>query len=75
MEERPSSSWAKGAAYMGLAFVPAISGWLGYKGGEWIDQRNHSNWAAVAGLLLGLAAGFYDILRQARKIEGRGNKS
>lgn len=76
MKESPSGSgaWAKGAAYMGLVFVPAIAGWLGYKGGEFVDARYGTEWVRVAGLLLGLVAGFYDILRQAKRIEGRGSK-
>ena len=68
------SAWTKGAAYMGLAFVPAIAGWLGYQAGGWLDARLGTRWIQVTGLLVGLAAGIYDMLRQAQKIEGIGKQ-
>ena len=72
MSDRPSNAWAKGAAYMGLAFVPAIAGWIGYKGGGLLDARLGTHWIQITGLIVGLAAGIYDMLRQAQKIEASG---
>lgn len=72
MPRRPVNSWAKAGAYMGLAFVPAISGYAGYWLGTQIDLRYGTGYAQLTGMLLGLAAGFYELYRQAMRIERRG---
>jgi hypothetical protein len=69
---RKSNSWAKAGAYMGLAFVPAVSGYVGYWVGTQIDARYGTGYGQLTGMLLGLAAGFYELYRQAMRIEGRG---
>lgn len=69
---RSSSSWAKAGAYMGLAFVPAISGYAGYWIGTQIDLNYGTHYGQLTGMILGLAAGFYELYRQAMRIERRG---
>lgn len=69
MAQRPVNSWARGGAYLGLAFVPAIAGWLGYEAGAWLDNRFATTWLKTALMLLGLAAGIWDVVRLAEKLE------
>ena len=64
------SPYAKGAAYMGLALVTPVSGWVGYQLGGIIDRHSATQWAALVGLLIGCAAGMYETYREALKIEG-----
>jgi len=73
--KKNASPLAKGGAYMGLAFVPAIGGWLGYQVGLWADGRLGTKWLYLVGLLLGLVASFYEVLRMAERIENGGKRN
>jgi len=64
--------WAKAGAYMGLAFVPFISGYVGHWLGTQVDLRYGTKYGQLTGILLGLVAGFYELYRQAMRIERRG---
>lgn len=64
------SPYAKGAAYAGLALVTPISGLICFKIGQMLDQRAGTRWIALVGLLIGCAAGIYEIYRAALRIEG-----
>jgi F0F1-type ATP synthase assembly protein I len=63
------NSWNKAGAYMGLAFVPAIAGWLGYQIGLAIDRRTGFRYGNLIGIILGIAVGLYEVIRQAERIE------
>ncbi len=71
-ESKPGgmSSYAKAGAYMGLATVTPISGYIGYLAGGWLDSHMGWGWAATTGLLVGCVAGMYETFRQAVRIEG-----
>jgi hypothetical protein len=76
-QRMPLSPYAKGAAYMGLATVTPIAGWIGHHIGAAIDASSGTHFAALTGLLIGCAAGMYETFCQALKIEGfdkRGKK-
>lgn len=60
------SPWAKAGAYMGLAFIVPISGYICY----WIGGKVGGHLGEMIGLLLGLAAGIYEVYREAMRIEG-----
>jgi hypothetical protein len=62
--------YAKGAAYMGLALVTPVSGWICYEIGMALDRQMGTSWVALAGLLAGCAAGMYETYRQGLRIEG-----
>lgn len=68
------SPYAKAAAYMGLAMVTPISGWVCYKIGQWLMVRMETPWLDVIGLIIGCAAGIYETFTQAMKIEGLDKK-
>ncbi|HPT28432.1 MAG TPA: hypothetical protein PLZ95_18575 [Bryobacteraceae bacterium] len=65
-----TSGYAKAGAYMGLATITPISGYICYLIGGWVDRGMGWNWAATAGLLVGCVAGIYETFRQAVRIEG-----
>lgn len=62
--------YAKGAAYMGLALVTPISGWICYEIGLVLDRQLGTSWVSLVGLLVGCAAGMYETYRQGLRIEG-----
>jgi F0F1-type ATP synthase assembly protein I len=58
-------------SYLGIFFGVAVV--IGWAGGHWLDRRWHTDpWLSMAGLLIGVAAGFrelYRISKQALKDE------
>jgi F0F1-type ATP synthase assembly protein I len=59
------NSWAQLAKYSQLAFVfPAatVAGWLI---GAAMDRWLHMTWLYLAGLILGIVAGFVELIRAA----------
>jgi F0F1-type ATP synthase assembly protein I len=59
------NAWVQLARYSQLAFVfPAatIAGWLI---GAALDRWLHTTWLYLAGLILGIAAGFTELIRAA----------
>jgi F0F1-type ATP synthase assembly protein I len=61
--EQKENFWVQAARYSQLAFVfPAalIVGWLV---GAALDRWLHTTWLYLAGLLLGIAAGFIELIR------------
>ena len=71
MADRPQMTpYAKAAAYMGLALVTPVSGWICYKVGQYLDRQMGTSWAAVVGLIIGCAAGMYETYREGLRIEG-----
>jgi hypothetical protein len=64
------NSYAKAGAYMGLATITPISGYICYLIGGWLDAKMGWNWAATTGLMVGCVAGMYETFRQAVRIEG-----
>ena len=57
------NAWAQLARYSQLAFVfPAalVVGWLG---GAALDRWLHTTWLYLAGIILGIVAGFVELIR------------
>jgi F0F1-type ATP synthase assembly protein I len=55
--------WVQAARYSQLAFIfPAalVVGWLA---GAGLDRWLHTTWLYLAGILLGIAAGFFELIR------------
>ncbi len=71
---RGMTGYAKAGAYMGLAFITPIAGYVGYLAGVWLAPRVGVSWLDLAGLLLGCASGMYEVYRQAMRIEGLDRK-
>jgi hypothetical protein len=69
-ERKGLSPYAKAGAYAGLAFVTPISGYVCYKIGQWLDRQYGTGYLYLVGLIVGCAAGMYETVRQAVRIEG-----
>ena len=67
---RQMTPYAKAAVYSGLALVTPISGWVCYRIGQMLDRQAGTAWISIAGLLIGCAAGIYEVYRAAMRIEG-----
>ncbi|HZS39511.1 MAG TPA: AtpZ/AtpI family protein [Polyangia bacterium] len=53
-------------SYLGLFFGIAVV--LGFFGGRWLDRRWHTDpWLSMAGLLVGVAAGFRELYRLSKR--------
>ncbi len=65
--ERKENFWVQAARYSQLAFIfPAalIVGWLV---GSALDRWLHTSWLYLAGILLGIAAGFIELIRNVMR--------
>ena len=61
--DRKENFWVQAARYSQLAFLfPAalVAGWLV---GAALDRWLHTTWLYLAGILLGIAAGFIELIR------------
>jgi len=57
-----------GYSYLGIFFGVAIM--LGFFAGRWLDHRWHTDpWLQLAGLLVGVAAGFRELYRLSRQYQ------
>jgi F0F1-type ATP synthase assembly protein I len=72
---KPIDPLGKAAAYLGLIFVlPATCG-AGYFGGEYLDRQWGTRYFQVIGMVLGLAAGGWEVYRQVERIERLSSKT
>ena len=60
------------AEYSQLAFILPACTVIGWLIGVGLDHWLHTTWLYLAGLLLGIAAGFIELLRTALKSEKKG---
>jgi F0F1-type ATP synthase assembly protein I len=69
--KKERSTWIQMAKYSQLAFVfPAatIAGWLI---GVALDRWLHTTWLYIAGLIVGIVAGFVELIRAALSSESK----
>ncbi len=73
MPESPDSDkrsfWVALARYSQLAFVLPAATATGWILGVLMDRWLHTTWIYLAGLLLGIAGGFVELIRSAIKSE------
>ena len=60
------------AEYSQLAFVLPACTVVGWLIGVALDRWLHMTWLYIAGLLLGIAAGFVELIRTVMKSENKG---
>lgn len=68
------TGYSKAGAYMGLALLTPIAGYIGYAVGLWLAPKVGVPWLDTAGIILGCASGMYETYRQALRIEGLDRK-
>lgn len=69
--KKERSTWIQMAKYSQLAFVfPAatVAGWLI---GVALDRWLHTTWLYIAGLIVGIVAGFVELIRAAMSSESK----
>jgi F0F1-type ATP synthase assembly protein I len=69
--KKERSTWIQMAKYSQLAFVfPAatVAGWLI---GVALDRWLHTTWLYIAGLIVGIIAGFVELIRVALSAESK----
>jgi F0F1-type ATP synthase assembly protein I len=63
-------NWAaRAGAYMGLVWVLPVAMAVCWFAGDYADKRLGTTYWSMAGLIVGFAAGLYETLRQANRIE------
>jgi F0F1-type ATP synthase assembly protein I len=75
MSESPQSSnrsfFVTLARYSQLAFVLPAATFVGYIIGWLLDRWLHTTWLYLAGLIVGIIAGFVELIRTVVKDEGK----
>ena len=69
-EDRSSgdkSNWAQVGSYAQLAFVFPAATVVGWLIGVGLDKWLHTTWIYIVGLLLGIVAGFVELIRTVSK--------
>jgi F0F1-type ATP synthase assembly protein I len=56
--------------YTGLAFLLPVSALIGYVLGYLLDKEFQTNWIYIPGLIVGIAAGFVQLIRQLMRDTG-----
>ena len=76
MVEDPNSEkrslWIAIARYSQLAFVLPAATFAGWVLGALLDKWLHTTWLYLVGLLLGIAAGFVELIRTVTREEKSG---
>jgi F0F1-type ATP synthase assembly protein I len=57
--------WVQFARYSQLAFALPAATLVGWLAGAGLDRWLHTHWLYLAGILLGIVAGFVELLRTA----------
>ena len=73
MPRRDDNLMATVARYSEMAFTIPGGVVVGYFGGRWLDGRFGTHWIYIAGLLLGGAAGIFQVVRQLMQDPGDGS--
>lgn len=67
--KKEPNPWVLVARYMQLAFVVPISSVVGYAIGYYLDKLLRTTYLRVVFLLLGIAAGFIELIREVLRDE------
>ena len=59
------------ARYSQLAFVLPAATFVGWLAGAALDRWLHTSWLYLAGLLVGIVAGFIELIRTVTSSEGK----
>jgi len=62
-EKKKPNSWAQMARYSELAVIFPAATVVGWLGGVALDRWLHTHWLYLLGLILGIVAGFVQLIR------------
>lgn len=65
--ERKNSPWLQIARYSELAFAMPAATVVGWAIGVGLDHWLHTTWLYIPGLLVGILAGFVELIRTVKK--------
>lgn len=60
-------SWVRAESLVQIALTLPLSVIIGWAFGDFLDHKLHQSWIAIVGLLLGVIAGFVQVIRVANK--------
>ncbi len=69
MDRKQTRNLVKASALSHLAYILPASMLAGYFCGAWLDGKFGTKFLGVVLMMLGLAAGLLEILRQARRVQ------
>jgi F0F1-type ATP synthase assembly protein I len=69
--KKDRSTWIQMAKYSQLAFVFPAATFAGWLIGVGLDRWLHTTWLYIAGLILGIVAGFVELIRAALSSESK----
>jgi F0F1-type ATP synthase assembly protein I len=68
-DPQKKNTWVQMANYAQLAIIFPAATVIGWLIGAALDRWLHTTWLYIVGLLLGIAAGFVELIRTAMKSE------
>jgi len=68
-EKKKPNSWAQMARYSELAVIFPAATVVGWLGGVALDRWLHTQWLYLLGLILGIVAGFVQLIRMVSSSE------
>lgn len=71
MAEKEKNIWVQMARYSQLAMTMPLSAFVGYAIGWVLAKHLHQGWLEIAGLLIGLAGGFMELIRAVNRNSNR----
>ena len=66
-QESEKKSWVKAESIVQIGVMMPLALVVGYFLGSFLDDKLHTTWIKIVGLLVGIAAGFVQLIRVAGK--------
>jgi len=70
-EPKDKNNWAQVANYAQLGFIFPAATLVGWLIGLGLDHLLHTTWLYIPGLILGIVAGFVELIRMVSKGAGK----
>lgn len=70
-EPKDKNNWAQVANYAQLGFIFPAATVVGWLIGAGLDHLLHTTWLYIPGLILGIVAGFVELIRMVSRGAGR----
>jgi len=70
-EQNPKKQWVNAEKYIQLGITLPAATFIGWGLGTLMDNWLHTHWIYIAGLLLGIVAGFVQFIRVALSAESK----